>query len=394
MCPNRSILNGIPSARPGLARRLSVAAGIAAVMLALAGCDSGGSSPAPQGTAKKHEKDHSKKDGDHETATPPAAGNTTTAPEAATPDEPNAIAFYLSMHGAAGSDTIVGVTDDGRLLGSVVRDLPADNQLHLLRGLSMLPDRSVLVSNAFKTDTCILRFGPIAADRSAAFASVLVQGGPENPSLTHAYGVVPAPDGSIYCSNQDTNTVTRYGGPTSTTPGAPLPVPPSLANISGLTPGVFIVGHDKDPQGLLDVRGIAFGPDGLLYVADKGRHQVAAYDPVSGARKKIVASEKHGLKHPIQLAFTDDGASMFISDNGTNSVWRVDLKSGEVHDFVPSTTPGLKAPSALVVDGDRLLVASRTGRTIFSVRISDGQVAATPFVSNLPDDPEFLLKVK
>ncbi|MFO0827271.1 MAG: hypothetical protein U0572_03890 [Phycisphaerales bacterium] len=313
---------------------------------------------------------------------------------ASAPADPNAVAFYLSMHGSTGSDSIVGVTSEGKVLGSVLTGIPADNALHLLRGMCLLPDRTVLVSNAYRDDTKVLRFGPIAADGTAPFMSVFLQGGSGNAGLSHTYDVVLAPDGSIYCSNQDTNTVTRYAGPTAPNAGSPLPAPPSLANVSGLAPGVFIPNEKDDKDGIKEVRGLAIGPDGFLYVADKGRSRVTSYDTKTGKRHEVVAESKHGIKNPIQLVFSPDGRSLFIGDNGTNSIWKVDLASRTVSEFVPSGTPGVKLPSALTIDGDRLLIGSRETHGFIAVRLSDGQVAATPFISKLPDAPEFLLRVK
>ena len=58
-------------------------------------------------------------------------------------------------------------------------------------------------------------------------------------------------------------------------------------------------------------------------------------------------------------------------------------------------TPNSDTPySFAFVDGDRLLVGSRASHSFISVGISDGAVASTPFISALPDEPEFLLNVK
>jgi sugar lactone lactonase YvrE len=256
--------------------------------------------------------------------------------------------------------------------------------------MCILFDRSILVCNSFSDDTKVLRFGPIAADGWSPFVSVFIRGGPSNPVLSHVYAVAVAPDGSIYCSNQGSSTVSRYAGLSAARPGAPLPLPPSLSQKSGIAPGVFLASSKQDPIGLHDVRGIAFGPDGLLYVADKGHGQVSAYDPTTGEEKKVVAKKKQGLKNPIQLVFANDGSSLFISDNGANCVWRVDLATRAVTNFVPR----VQLPSALTVDGDRLLVGSRGAHNLISVRLTDGTVDSKPFIADLPDEPEFLLNVK
>jgi sugar lactone lactonase YvrE len=243
-------------------------------------------------------------------------------------------------------------------------------------------------------DTRILRFGPIAADGTAPFMAAVMDGGPTNPALFHTYAIAIAPDGSIYCSNQDSITVTRYAGLKSSTPGAPLPLPPSIESRKDIQPATFIPSAKEDKEGLKDVRGIAFGPDELLYVADRKRGEVSAYETQSGKRSHIVASTKDGLKQPIQLHFTPDGTTLFISDDGANCVWRVTLATKAVSKFIPPGAGGLNAPSALLVDGDQLLVGSREGKQILAFSLTDGTPAAKPFADKLPDNPEFFVRIR
>ncbi|MBL9147851.1 MAG: hypothetical protein JNM94_04085 [Phycisphaerae bacterium] len=346
---------------------------------------------------KKHEKHHDKdkdKDKKHDDSTStgaPASSAPGTATASASPDE---IVYFLSMHGAAGSDSVIGITGNGTVKGSVVTNLPATEKLHLLRGLCPLSDGSILVSNAWMQDTRILRFGPIVADGTAPFNSIFVQGGGMNAALLHTYAIAVAPDGSIYCSNQDTITVTRYAGINSPTPGAPLPLPSSLASRSDIQPGVFVPSAKDDKHGVRDVRGIAFGPDGQLYVADRKRGEVLVYNTTTGERTRTLVGPDDGLKQPIQLAFTADGSTLFISDDGKNCVWRVSMADRSVSQFVPPGASGLSAPSALLIDGDRLLVGSREGKQILAFSLKDGTPAAQPFVAKLPDNPEFLVRVR
>src|SRR5262249_36039486 len=163
----------------------------------------------------------------------------------------------------------------------------------------------------------------------------------------------------IYCSNQDSNTVTRYAGPGAQSPGEPLPHPQALANMTSLPPGTFVPSARMAAHGIHSARGITFGPDGLLYVADRDAGHVSSYDPATGERKAIVISEQDGLKKPIQLAFSQDGRSLFVGDDGANCVWRKDLNEGSVVMFIKPGTGGLDAPSALLVSGDHLYVGNR-----------------------------------
>jgi len=306
------------------------------------------------------------------------------------------IIFYVSMHGAEGGNTLIGLTQKGDVKGSVLRGAPpgeAGDTLKDLRGMCLLGDGSLLVVNAWMQDTRIVHFGAPGSDGVRNFIGVFIKGGTMNPALQHTYSVVVGPDGSIYCSNQDSNTVTRYSGPGAQTPGTPLPAPPSLANFGSLAPGTFIPNRKTSPDGLVEVRGIAFGSNGLLYVADRSASTVSAYDPTTGQRKSVIATERDGLKHPIQVAASADGRYLFIGDNGANCVWRKDLDSGEFIQFVKPGTGGLDAPSAIVVQGDHLYVGNRKGKSILRFKMPEGHLDPHPFVEKLPDSPEFLLSL-
>jgi DNA-binding beta-propeller fold protein YncE len=139
-----------------------------------------------------------------------------------------------------------------------------------------------------------------------------------------------------------------------------------------------------------EVRGIAFGPDGQLYVCDRTGSRVSVYDTTTGRRTKIVADAQNGLVHPIQVAFATDGMSMYIGDNGCDSIFKVTLATGAVETFVKKGEGGLKAPSALVIKGNWLYVGSRESKQILRYKLKDGKADDKPFAS-LPDNPEFLL---
>lgn len=347
--------------------------------------------------SKDRSRHDSKGDGSKDAASNASGSGSATAGGHGHDAKPDEIVFYVSMHGADGGNTLVGLTAKGEVKGSVLRGAPpgeAGDTLRDLRGMCLLGDGSLLVVNAWMQDTRILKFGAPGSDGIRNFERVFIKGGTMNPALLHTYSVVVGPDGSIYCSNQDSNTITRYAGPGAQAPGEPLPVPPSLASFGDLAPGTFVPSSKTSPEGLVAVRGIAFGPDGLLYVADRSGSRVSAYDPKSGERRSIVASEKDGLKRPIQLAFSPDGRFLYIGDNGENCVWRKDLDSGALTQFVAPKAGGLDAPSAVVVTDSHLYVGNRKGKAILRFRMPDGHLDPHALVEKLPDDPEFLLYLR
>lgn len=308
--------------------------------------------------------------------------------------KPTDVQWLLTMHGEDGKPQGVwGLTGEGELKGPVNAPLPngpAGLAPHDLRGLTPLPGGGFLVMNAYSKDTRILHFGAKDANGQYPFVGNFVELGPKNPAMVHAYQMAISAEGQVYVSNQDTNTVTRYVGLGQPNAGEPLSPPPALTHLADLAPGVVVPNATSSPEGVAEVRGIAFGPDGQLYVCDRTGSRVSVYDTTTGRRTKIVADAQNGLVHPIQVAFATDGMSMYVGDNGCDSIFKVTLATGAVETFVKKGEGGLKAPSALVIKGDWLYVGSREGKQILRYRLKDGKADDKPF-ANLPDNPEFLL---
>ena len=391
----------------------------AAVLLAMlspsiAACQEDPNAPAAE---TKHHKDKDKdKDKDANTsgttqpATGAADGDTSKKDKSKDKDKsgvpgkaahdheasPTEVSWLITMHGVDGQpQQITAVNGLGQIKGpgtGPVPSGPAGAAPHDLRGMAILPDQSVLAVNAFMKDSRILHFGAPDANNVRAYMNDFAKQGPANPAMLHSYAIAMSPDGDVYVSNQDTNTVTRYGGFGRATPGAPLPHPESLAGFGNLPAGVFIANSQVSPVGLSAVRGMCFGPDGYLYVADRDGSRVSSYDRKTGERVKIVVSEANGLKKPIQVTFTEDGKSLFVGDDETEQVLRLDMDSGLCSVFIPRGTAGLRAPSALVVSAKWLYVGSRLTKEILRFEIATGKPDSKPYVT-LPDHPEFLLHV-
>jgi hypothetical protein len=309
--------------------------------------------------------------------------------------QPDQIQWLLTMHGEEGKPQGVwALTGDGELKGPVNAAVPSRGDggpaPHSLRGLTPLPDGGFLAMNAFSKDTRILRFGPKAADGTWPYAGDFTALGPSNPAMVHAYQMAIGPDGSVYVGNQDTNTVTRYAGVGQPDAGEPRSPAASPDRPADLDPGVVVPSAKSSPEGIDQVRGITFGPDGLLYVCDRGAARVAAFDPATGRRVRVVADATDGLKHPIQALFSADGQRLYVGDNGHDCVFEVDMSSRKVRTLVPHRAGGLQAPSALAIHGPWLYVGSREGRQILRFSLKDGKPDDKPFAT-LPDNPEFLM---
>ncbi|MBN6037662.1 SMP-30/gluconolactonase/LRE family protein [Amycolatopsis sp. 195334CR] len=103
------------------------------------------------------------------------------------------------------------------------------------------------------------------------------------------------------------------------------------------------------PNPLPGSNGVAFGPDGRLYVAQFLAGRISAVDLGSGD-VEIVVPEGGPVQSPDDLAFGADG-SMYITDLVPGRVWRRD-PGGEFQ----LVTEELRLPNGITCVGDRLFV--------------------------------------
>ena len=120
--------------------------------------------------------------------------------------------------------------------------------------------------------------------------------------------------------------------------------------------------------GLNNPRGMAFGPDGSLYVVSSDTHSVLRYQGLAGSAPgtfvdEFVETGSGGLSFPYRAVFGSDG-NLYVSSNGTDSVLRYQGPDGNtpgqfIDAFVATASGGLDAPTGLSFgpEGD-LYVAS------------------------------------
>jgi len=300
--------------------------------------------------------------------------------------------WYITMHGKPAGNTVHGINKDGVLLGSVIGEVPASagGEAQGVRGMLHTGRHGLLLVSANMSDTRILWFGSPSADGLLPFESVFAVKRLANPEMIHCYALAVGIDGTVFASNQDTNTVTRYAGIGAPTPGQPLPVPPEIAGL-GLPPGTIVPRAGVSPQGITEIRGIAVGADGLLYVADRGASQVLAFDPKTGLRHSVVADASRGIKRPIPLLFAPDGETLYISDNGAPAIFRTNVRTGEFILFANARTGCPELPSSLALDEKHLYVGDRKRKQILRFKIETGERDRDAFVDSLPDAPEFMI---
>ncbi|MBR8642759.1 hypothetical protein KEF29_34235 [Streptomyces tuirus] len=105
----------------------------------------------------------------------------------------------------------------------------------------------------------------------------------------------------------------------------------------------------NSPNPLRGSNGVAFGPDGRLYVAQFLAGQISAVDPATGDVEVVVPLDGP-VRSPDDLAFGADG-SMYIADLVPGRVWR---RSPEGAYALVSDE--VKVPNGITCVGDRLFV--------------------------------------
>ena len=175
----------------------------------------------------------------------------------------------------------------------------------------------------------------LAALTALAGSAVTLTSGPA-PAAGHEDD-----DVSLYVSSGNTDSVLAYDGET----GA---LQRKFARRGGLT----------EPEG------IAFGPDGNLYVSSRS-DEVLRYDGEKGKFIDVFASG-HGLLDPAGIAFGGPDDDLFVSsgltdDGQGNQILRFDGTTGAFEAVVdPANTAGLDDPEAMAFGSDGLLYVAST----------------------------------
>lgn len=225
----------------------------------------------------------------------------------------------------------------GAHLGSFVFDDPATlpdetGGLDDPSGIVFGPDDRAFVAS-FAKDAIFEYDG-----RTGAFVRVLV-----TPNLGQLNGpdagMTIGPDGNLYVPSYFTNQVKRY----SLVDGAYLGNFPLAAG-----------------SGLSRPRTVAFGPHGWVCVTSEGNDRVLVFDALTGAFVKALViddplttpDETGGLDAPTGLAFGPDGR-LYVASGNTDSVLRYDATTGAFVDvFVASGAGGSDFPTFLAFRPD------------------------------------------
>ena len=171
----------------------------------------------------------------------------------------------------------------------------------------------------------------------------------------------------LFVSNFSGNRVSRF----SETNGAVIGTGTFITNGSG---------------GLSLPHGIAFGPDGNVYVASAGNDAVLRYNGTNGAFLNAFVPSTNGvIDYPVWLEFRPDGF-LYVSSQLNNSVARFQATNGTFAGlFVTNGSGGLNGPSGMTWGPDgNLYVVGRFGNHVLKYDGRSGAFLGTVIASNGP----------
>lgn len=125
---------------------------------------------------------------------------------------------------------------------------------------------------------------------------------------------------------------------------------------------------DNDPV-ILSPRGLAAGPDGLIYVADDAWRVVLAIDPLTGDFRVFSGGEVGqgpALGSPRDMILDADG-DLLLLDASSDRLLRIDLGSGDRQRLTDDSV--FRVPVAIAADDGRVLVADNARGEILRVDV-------------------------
>jgi sugar lactone lactonase YvrE len=224
------------------------------------------------------------------------------------------------------------------------------------------PD-GLLYVTSLQTDS-ILRYD----GRTGAFIGTFVTSG--TGGLDGPWALAFGPDGNLYVSGSLSNNVLRFA--------------PDGALLDGASGGFVPTGA----FGLSHPKGLAFDADGNLYVSSTtggggvpGPHQILRFNsagnpyPAAGQTGAVFVADGNGLSNPNGLAFGPDH-NLYVANTFADTVDRFDGVTGaSLGLFVTANSNGLDGPNYLAFRPDGLYVTSQATQQILRYDATTGAPA-------------------
>jgi hypothetical protein len=149
--------------------------------------------------------------------------------------------------------------------------------------------------------------------------------------------------------------------------------------------------------------GLAYGPDGNVYVSTRDHGGILRYDATSGAPlpspgkpgAEFVSSGAGGLSGAREISFGPDG-NLYVVSEFTSAILRFDAVTGEpLGELVSPGSAGLDQPRGLLFHSDGYLYVTSVGTTtpaagMDSILRFDATTGAPAGLSGLPGDAVFI----
>jgi DNA-binding beta-propeller fold protein YncE len=259
---------------------------------------------------------------------------------------------------AAGNNSVIRYTPSGQLLGTFVSPGSGGLGFTQAAGLAFGPDGNLYVTSG--TTNQVLEYN----GSTGAFVQAFISAG--SGGLVNPRGLTFGSDGNLYVSSfgpgTGLNGIMRFQGPAGPSPGSPLPSSGESWAAAAFTP--IFAPQATDGGG---PRQPLFGPDGNLYVDGGNNEGVNRYDGTTGAFLSVFVSQGTGtLMNGRGMAFDPEGG-LYVADNG-NAVHRYDAQGNSLGDvLVNAVNPSLANPLGITFDAQ--------GRLLIDCTSSSGVVA-------------------
>ena len=344
--------------------------------------------------------------------------------------------FIVTFHGGkGGTHQLYSYNDDGSRGAPYLADATPSGKTGF-RDIQFLPSTydgtdvgQFILVNSSKKKSEVFQIAPNATEAPDPFVKGVGCDGEVLYAVWHPFSIAFDDGMGVgYIANQDTNVVVRVHGPQRQEPGQPLPVNPSLLKLFDkptFMPGTFVASQiplvppdcpsdyshptpvPKEQGGL----GVTVGDDGrasnsvrgvavintTLYVADEVDNCVRTYDTESGEYLDIIKDQDGLMISPTHLMMY--GQDLYIGVRpkkpGGPLVLLYKPRDKNLSVFISDPKEvDIKHPSGMTFDGDgRFYLADLTGQAVYMFegagRLADNQ----PFISKMPDQPEFILWV-